>query len=106
MSDNDYDAFAAAYDADNETNAWNAHYEPPAILSLAGDVHGLRVLDAGCGGGARTPPADGAVQGQPRFKRRLLACRSESSGPEISDASIAPGVDVAAAARIRLGAGG
>ena len=52
MSDNDYDAFAAAYDADNETNAWNAHYERPAILSLAGDVHGLRVLDAGCGGGA------------------------------------------------------
>lgn len=52
MSDNDYDAFAAAYDADNETNAWNALYERPAILSLAGDVHGLRVLDAGCGGGA------------------------------------------------------
>ncbi|WP_267549060.1 class I SAM-dependent methyltransferase [Rhizobium rhizogenes] len=52
MSENDYDAFAAAYQADNENNAWNAHYERPAILSLAGNVAGLRVLDAGCGGGA------------------------------------------------------
>lgn len=52
MSENDYDAFAAAYQADNENNAWNAYYERPAILSLAGDVAGLWVLDAGCGGGA------------------------------------------------------
>ena len=52
MSENDYDAFAADYDADNENNAWNAYYERPATLSLAGDVAGLRVLDAGCGGGA------------------------------------------------------
>jgi len=52
VSENDYDAFAAAYQADNENNAWNAYYEQPAILSLAGDVAGLRVLDAGCGGGA------------------------------------------------------
>lgn len=52
MPENDYDAFAAAYDADNENNAWNAYYERPAILSLVGDVTGLRVLDAGCGGGA------------------------------------------------------
>lgn len=52
MPENDYDAFAAAYDADNENNAWNAYYERPAILSMVGDVTGLRVLDAGCGGGA------------------------------------------------------
>lgn len=52
MFENDYDAFAAAYDADNENNAWNAYYERPAVLSLVGDVTGLRVLDAGCGGGA------------------------------------------------------
>lgn len=52
MPENDYDAFAAAYDADNEVNAWNAYYERPAILSLVGDVAGLRLLDAGCGGGA------------------------------------------------------
>ncbi|GLS35077.1 methyltransferase [Mesorhizobium tianshanense] len=52
MFENDYDTFAAAYQANNENNAWNAYYERPAILSLAGDVAGLRVLDAGCGGGA------------------------------------------------------
>jgi integrase len=33
--DNDYDAFAAAYAADNQSNAWNAHYERPAMLRLA-----------------------------------------------------------------------
>ncbi len=52
LSENNYDAFAAAYQADNENNAWNAYYERPAILSLAGNVAGLRMLDAGCGGGA------------------------------------------------------
>lgn len=52
MTENDYDAFAAAYDADNENNAWNAYYERPAVLRLLGDVSGQRVLDAGCGGGA------------------------------------------------------
>ena len=53
-ADNDYDAFAAAYAADNERNAWNAHYERPATLRLAGDVAGRRVLDAGCGAGTLT----------------------------------------------------
>lgn len=52
MPENDYDAFAAAYDADNENNAWNALYERPAVLSLMGEVNGLRVLDAGCGSGS------------------------------------------------------
>jgi SAM-dependent methyltransferase len=52
MAENNYDAFAAAYQADNENNAWNAYYERPAILSMVGDVKGRRVLDAGCGGGA------------------------------------------------------
>ncbi|MEH7880154.1 class I SAM-dependent methyltransferase [Rhizobium laguerreae] len=52
MAENDYDAFAVAYDADNEVNAWNAYYERPAILALVGDAAGLSVLDAGCGGGA------------------------------------------------------
>jgi len=49
MPENNYDAFAAAFQADNENNAWNAYYERPAILSMVGDVKGRRVLDAGCG---------------------------------------------------------
>jgi SAM-dependent methyltransferase len=48
---NDYDSFAEAYTASNETNLINAYYERPAILALAGDVAGRRILDAGCGSG-------------------------------------------------------
>lgn len=48
---NDYDGFAEAYSAENENNLVNAHYERPAMLTLAGDVAGRRILDAGCGSG-------------------------------------------------------
>jgi SAM-dependent methyltransferase len=48
---NDYDSFAGAYTASNETNLINAYYERPAMLALAGDVAGRRILDAGCGSG-------------------------------------------------------
>jgi ubiquinone/menaquinone biosynthesis C-methylase UbiE len=49
---NDYDSFAEAYSAENEVNLINAYYERPAMLALAGDVAGRRILDAGCGSGA------------------------------------------------------
>ncbi|MGW1840541.1 class I SAM-dependent methyltransferase [Streptomyces sp. BBFR2] len=48
---NDYDRFAEAYSADNESNLVNAYYARPAMLDLAGDVTGHRILDAGCGSG-------------------------------------------------------
>lgn len=48
---NDYDDFAEAYSAENENSLVNAYYERPAMLALAGDVTGCRVLDAGCGSG-------------------------------------------------------
>jgi SAM-dependent methyltransferase len=48
---NDYDSFAEAYTAENESSIWNAYYERPAMLALAGDVAGRRILDAGCGSG-------------------------------------------------------
>ncbi|MCZ2850517.1 class I SAM-dependent methyltransferase [Modestobacter sp. VKM Ac-2978] len=51
MKVNDYDGFGAAYSAENEVNLINAHYERPAMLDLAGDVRGRRILDAGCGSG-------------------------------------------------------
>lgn len=51
MTATDYDDFAHAYSAENETNLFNAYYERPEMLRLAGDVAGRRILDAGCGSG-------------------------------------------------------
>lgn len=52
MSQNtNYDTFAEAYSAENETSLLNAFYERPAMLRLAGDVRRHRILDAGCGSG-------------------------------------------------------
>ena len=48
---NDYDSFAEAYIAETEASLVNAYYERPAMLELAGDVNGRRILDAGCGSG-------------------------------------------------------
>ncbi|QRP46440.1 class I SAM-dependent methyltransferase [Amycolatopsis sp. FDAARGOS 1241] len=49
--ENDYDSFAEAYTAENETSLINAYYARPAIVDLAGAVAGRRILDAGCGSG-------------------------------------------------------
>jgi SAM-dependent methyltransferase len=46
-----YDSFAEGYAAETESNLINGYYTRPAILSLAGDVAGRRILDAGCGSG-------------------------------------------------------
>ncbi len=46
-----YDSIAEAYTAENEHNLVNGYYCRPAILDLAGDVTGRRILDAGCGSG-------------------------------------------------------
>jgi SAM-dependent methyltransferase len=48
---NDYDGFAEAYSAETENNIMNAYWARPAIITLAGDVDGRRILDAGCGSG-------------------------------------------------------
>ena len=63
MTTSDYDAFAAAYSSENESSLHNHYYERPAMVRLAGDVDGHRVLDAGCGSGPLTAllQAKGAV---------------------------------------------
>ena len=48
---NDYDILAEGYARENETGPANAYYDRPAMLALAGDVAGRRILDAGCGSG-------------------------------------------------------
>ncbi len=46
-----YNTFAEAYSAHSETSLINGYYMHPAIVNLAGDVAGRRILDAGCGSG-------------------------------------------------------
>ncbi len=51
VPDAEYDAFGAEYSARNEKSLFNAYYERPEMIRLAGDVSGVHVLDAGCGSG-------------------------------------------------------
>ncbi|MFC7400772.1 class I SAM-dependent DNA methyltransferase [Citricoccus sp. GCM10030269] len=51
MTADQYDGFAERYEAENASSLLNAYYERPAMLRLAGDVQGRRILDAGCGSG-------------------------------------------------------
>jgi SAM-dependent methyltransferase len=48
---NDYDSFAEAYVAGIEDDLIHGYYIWPAVLDLAGDVAGRRILDVGCGAG-------------------------------------------------------
>src|SRR5438105_196562 len=86
QTDCDYDEFATAYNHENERNAYNALYERPAALALAGPVAGLRVLDAGCGGGAHAAAliAGGAKVTGIDKSQALLALARERLGPEVS----------------------
>jgi ubiquinone/menaquinone biosynthesis C-methylase UbiE len=78
---NDYDRFAEAYAAETRSNLINAHYTRPAILNLAGDVAGRRILDVGCGAGpvlaslrdrgAIVTGVDNSVKMLEQAKRRL-----------------------------------
>lgn len=47
-----FDELADAYAASIDTKPHNAYYDRPALLSLAPDMAGRLVLDAGCGPGA------------------------------------------------------
>src|SRR5215213_6180565 len=51
MKADHYDSFAERYSTENESSLENAYYERPAMIDLARDVNGHRVLDAGCGSG-------------------------------------------------------
>ncbi|MFI6827379.1 class I SAM-dependent methyltransferase [Kribbella sp. NPDC050241] len=51
MKADHYDGFAESYSAENDSSLLNRYYEQPAMVELAGDVKGRRILDAGCGSG-------------------------------------------------------
>ncbi len=48
----DYDQMADIYADDADRHPMNVSYERPAMLAMAGDVEGGRVLDVGCAAGA------------------------------------------------------
>lgn len=54
MSDAIYRDYADVYAAFAETSLTNASYERPAMLKLAGDLDGKRVLELGCAAGGLT----------------------------------------------------
>lgn len=83
MTVNDYDGFAKDYAHNNESNPYNALYERPAILALAGAVDGLRVLDAGCGPGmqaAELVARGAAVTGVDLSEDLLAIARTRAAG--------------------------
>jgi SAM-dependent methyltransferase len=82
---NDYETFAAAYARSSETNPYNALYERPAILALAGDVRGRRILDAGCGSGAHAAAliARGAAVTGMDLSAGLVEVARERLGPDV-----------------------
>jgi ubiquinone/menaquinone biosynthesis C-methylase UbiE len=57
---NDYDSFAEMFSAESDNSLVNAYCERPAMLTLAGDATGRRILDAGCGSG----PLSAALHGR------------------------------------------
>jgi SAM-dependent methyltransferase len=54
VGEQNYDGFTARYAATIQHHPIRLYYEKPAALQLMGQVQGLRVLDAGCGGGDYT----------------------------------------------------
>ncbi|MEY9949758.1 class I SAM-dependent methyltransferase [Kitasatospora sp. GAS1066B] len=81
---NDYDSFAQAYETGTEANLINGYYARPAILDLAGDVTGRRVLDVGCGSGPLFASLRdrGAIVTGFDSSARMLELASKRLGPD------------------------
>ena len=80
-----YDSFAESYSRYNESSLFNAYYERPAMIGLAGDVAGRRVLDAGCGSGPLTAEllAKGAIVTAFDASRRMIDLARRRLGPDV-----------------------
>jgi len=85
MRPDHYDSFAAGYARTNDSGLFNAHYARPAMVRLAGDVRGRRVLDAGCGSGPLTEDlrARGAVVSGFDASRAMLDLARERLGEDV-----------------------
>jgi SAM-dependent methyltransferase len=82
---NDYEGFALAYARNSASNPFNALYERPAIMSLAGEVRGLRALDAGCGSGEHAADliSRGAAVTGVDLSEALLGIARDRLGPDV-----------------------
>lgn len=80
LGEQNYASFAERYAKLITTKPHNAYYERPATLSLLPDLHGLKVLDAGCGPGLNTGwmiehgAAVTAVDSTPAFVQMTQEC--------------------------------
>ncbi|SFT37434.1 Methyltransferase domain-containing protein [Actinopolyspora lacussalsi subsp. righensis] len=89
-----YDQFAEAYALHSEHSPANAYYDRPAVLDLAGDVAGKRVLELGCAAGVLSEQlvergaAVFGVDREPRMvelARRRLDGRAEFDVADLSE---------------------
>lgn len=90
-----FDALAEGYDELGDSKPHNAHLERPAILSLLPDVHGARVLDAGCGAGHLTEALDdrgATVVGIDVSQEMLTYARERVPDAEFSQVDLADGI--------------
>jgi len=81
---NDYDSFAEAYTKQNESSLINPYYCRPAILNLAGEVAGRRILHAGCGSGplSESLQSRGAVVSGFDSSAKMLELARQRLGPD------------------------
>ena len=93
MKPDHYDSFAESYSTDNESSLFNAYYARPAMIKLAGDVNGHRILDAGCGSGPLSAAllAKGAIitgfAGSPAMIKLARQRLGESADLHVADLS-------------------
>jgi len=93
-TETNYDDFAQDYSDENESSLLNAYYERPAILQMAGDIAGRRILDIGCGSGplsqkliergAKVSGFD-ASQGMIDLARKRLGSEAELKVADLGD---------------------
>ncbi|MFI5879696.1 hypothetical protein [Streptomyces sp. NPDC051554] len=71
MKSSDYDTLGEAYAEHSAVSPFNTLHDRPAILDLAGEVAGLRVLDIDCATGllSRVRPGSRAVRRTARCPR-------------------------------------
>lgn len=108
----DYDSMGEVYADDADTDPMKVAYDRPAILAMAGDVRGKRVLDIGCATGALSAAFQerGArvvgVDLNPAFIERARARLGPAAELHVADLNVAmpfladASVDLAAASLV------